>query len=79
MSELTVHVNGLSEVISDDFGSTAEEFIGEMWDTVDPSRFELYRVPEEGRAIAREQLCGEPLVVDDGDEFIIIPKYVTDS
>ena len=79
MSEITVYVNGLAEAITDDFGSSAEEFIDKMWDTVDPSRFELYRVSEKGRTIAREQLCGEPLVVDDGDEFIIIPKYATDT
>jgi len=75
---ITVTVNNTEETIPEDFGSTPTEF-AEVCLYQPGSEYNVYRVDDvpEGAHLGESERCSEPLVVDDGDEFAIIPKYTT--
>jgi len=75
--EITVVVNEKEETIPADFGSTPEELA--MACHFDPdSKHYVYRTDsvDDGATLTEQHRCSEPLVVDDGDEFVIVPKHM---
>lgn len=72
---LTVTVNKQDHEIPADFGSTPQEFaVACEYGT--RREWLVYRQPDEQRVLGPGDKCDEPMVVDDGDQFVIIPKYV---
>jgi len=76
---LTITVNKQEVLLKDTFGSSADDLLAGIG--VDPSQHNLYRVGDlpPGADVSEEDRCGEPLVVDDGDGFVMIPKYADDG
>lgn len=78
MSEmLTVTVSEREETIPADFGCTPQEF-AEACGYNSKKDWRVFRadIPYTGDKIPPEHECDEPMVVDDGDEFVVIPEYV---
>jgi len=75
MSELTVQESGTEATIPADFGCTPQEFAEACGYNPDKEWRVFRDKPYKGSKIPPEHECDEPMVVDDGDEFIIIPKY----
>lgn len=74
----TIHVivNEKHHNVPQDFGNTPEEFAEACGYTV--REWHVFRVGhlEDGEKATSEDRCTEPMVVDDGDEFLLLPKYV---
>ena len=74
---ISVTVSGQDREIPRDFGSSAGEFARACGYT--GREYDVYRVGhlDAGADVKPEDKCGEPMVVDDGDEFVVVPRYVT--
>jgi hypothetical protein len=75
-STLTVTVNKQEQEIPDDFGSTPEEFLEACGYDGDDDK--VYRVTDLSKRelLTSDDVCKEPMVVSDGDEFVVIPSFV---
>lgn len=75
---LTITVNNKEETLPADFGATPEEFVEAL--NYNPDKeWRVYRkgVWERGETLVGIDECEESMVVDDGDEFMVIPRYCT--
>lgn len=74
---IKVVVNDKHYTVPDDFGCTPDEFAEECGYTV--KDWGVFRVGhlDDGATVTEDDRCTEPMVVDDGDEFLIVPRYVT--
>ena len=77
MSEaLTVTVNKREYEIPADFGSDPQAF-AEACGYNDSEEWRVYRQDDPKMRTGPEDRCSEPMVVSDGDRFVIIPAYIT--
>lgn len=71
-----IQINGQDVIVPKDFGSSADELLEEIgWESEGAKEWQIYR--DDGGRITSEDKCGEPMVISEGDEFVIIPKTVT--
>jgi hypothetical protein len=76
MDNITIEESGTEVTISADFGCTPQEFAEACGYNPD-KEWQVFRdKPYEGSTIPAEHECEEPMAVDEGDAFIIIPRYV---
>lgn len=72
---LTVTVNKRDHEIPADFGSTPQEF-AEACGYGEHREWRVYRQDNPKMQTGPEDRCEEPMVVSDGDRFVIIPRYI---
>jgi len=77
---LTVTVNNEEVTVPEDFGATPQEFAEAAGYNAD-REWNVYRTGDlrDGARLTDDDRCSEPMVVSDGDEFAIIPRYTTDG
>lgn len=76
MSEsLLVTVNNAEIAVPNDFGSTPREFLDALSGWEQAREWDIYRVDGPAK-LDEDDRCEEPMVVDEGDEFVIVPRYV---
>lgn len=72
---LIVTVNGTEVGVPDDFGSTPREFLDALGGWEHELEWDVYRVGALAK-LAEGDRCTEPMVVSEGDEFVVVPRYV---
>lgn len=73
---LQIEINGQDIGVRDDFGSSPEELLKAIgWEVDGVQDWRIYR--NDAYVLTPEHECSDPMVVSDGDEFVVVPQYVT--
>lgn len=74
---LLITVNNTEVGVPNDFGSTPREFLTALgWS--EAKEYDVYR-DSMGAKLDEDDRCGEPMVVSEGDAFVVVPRYVDDG
>ncbi|WP_330633750.1 hypothetical protein [Halocatena halophila] len=70
---LIITINGQDIGVRADFGSSPEELLEAIgWKVDGVKSWTVYR--DESYVLTDEHECSEPMVVSDGDEFVVVPE-----
>lgn len=72
---LIITVNSKEIGVPADFGSTPREFLDALAGWEQNREWDVYRVDGPSK-LDESDLCTEPMVVSEGDEFVVVPRYV---
>lgn len=72
---LSVTVNEQEHAIPADFGSTPAAFAAACGYNTN-REWRVYRQADPRMDLTADDRCDEPMAVDDGDRFVIIPRYI---
>lgn len=73
---LQITINGQDIGVRVDFGSSPSELLEAIgWEVDGVKDWRVYR--NDAYVLTPEQECSEPMIVSDGDEFVVVPQYVT--
>lgn len=72
---LIITVNSQKIAVPADFGSTSDEFLDALSGWEQSREWDVYRVDGPSK-LDESDLCTEPMVVSEGDEFVVVPRYV---
>ena len=72
---LIITVNSQKIAVPADFGSTRREFLDALAGWEGDREWDVYRVDGPSK-LDESDRCTEPMVVSEGDEFVVVPRYV---
>lgn len=75
---IIVEINEKEVGVPEDFGSSPDEMLESIgWEVNGVKDWCVYRKDGEKCLLTPDDECSEPMVVSEGDEFVVVPDTVT--